>query len=75
MQIFAGHKVKALLALKKLKQNDLAKHLGIAEDTLSKELRGHVRMTTNRLGQIAEFLGVKIEDLCEEQGSEEGGKP
>lgn len=58
-----GEKVRKIRLLRDFKQETLAEKLGITTQAYSKLERDDTKMDTNRLMQIAEILGVSVEDI------------
>ena len=56
-------RIKELRTEKRIKQVDLAKQLGIAQNTLSYWERGESQPDNKMLEKIAEFFGVSIDYL------------
>ena len=61
-EIVAGQ-VRASLAVRHLRQWELAVQLGWGQKYLSRRLRGEVPFSTEDIQKIAEALGIPIEDL------------
>lgn len=58
-----GQKVKKLRELKNFTQEYMAKQLGLSQSGYSKIEAGEVDLPQSRLKQIADVLGLKIEDI------------
>jgi len=61
----AYNRIKAILALKRVKNKELAKHMGVSEQTISKWCTNYSQPTIPQLFEIAEFLHVKVVELLE----------
>lgn len=58
-----GNKIKNIRELKNLKQSYMAEQLHISQAAYSKLEKGGIKVSTEKLSQIAEILHVKIEDI------------
>ncbi len=63
MEIFIAENLKRLRSEKGLKQEELAKHIGISVQSISKWERGEALPDTFFLPSIAEFYGVTVDEL------------
>ncbi len=63
MEIFIAENLKQLRSEKGLKQEELAKHIGINVQSISKWERGEALPNTFFLPSIAEFYGVTVDEL------------
>lgn len=61
--IYVGRQVHNLLWDKRIRNKQLAAHLGISESTLSKKIRGDRPWTLDEVLSTAEFLDVPLTDL------------
>ena len=52
--------VRAEMARQRRRQSDLADHLGMARQNVSRRLLGRRPFDTDELAKVAEFLGVPI---------------
>jgi len=59
------NRIKAFLALKRIKNKALAKHLNVSEQTVSKWCTNYSQPSIPELYAIAEFLHVNVYDLLE----------
>ncbi len=59
------NRVKAFLALKRVKNKALAEHLHISEQTVSKWCTNYSQPSLPELYAIAKFLGVNVCELLE----------
>lgn len=57
--------LKSVLQLKGISAADLANRLGTSRTTVSRWLNGHNRITPGRLQQVADALGVAVEQLTD----------
>jgi transcriptional regulator with XRE-family HTH domain len=55
--------VRGYLASRGKTQADLASHLGISQQSVSRRLTGGQPFNVVELQQVAEFLGVRVTDL------------
>lgn len=58
-----GNKIRFFRTLKNLSQENMADLLGLSLTGYAKIERGETDMTISRLEQIAEVIGVKLEDI------------
>ena len=58
-----GRNLTLIMYDKKIKQKDIADHLGVTQQTISKFINGEKIPSVVRLMQIAECLGVTLDDL------------
>lgn len=63
MEIFIAENLKRLRSEKGLRQEELAKHIGISVQSISKWERGEALPDTFFLPSIAEFYGVTVDEL------------
>ncbi len=63
LNAMVAEEIRALLARRRVKQSQLARHLGVSEQWVSVRLRGVQPIDLNDLARIAEFLGVYPADL------------
>lgn len=59
------NRIKAFLALKRVKNKALAEHLRVSEQTVSKWCTNYSQPSIPELYAIAEFLGTNVFDLLE----------
>lgn len=67
MQSHVADNVRAELARSGKRQVDLAKFLGFTRQAVSKRLHGHVDFRVTELHAIAEYLGVPISALVNDE--------
>ena len=58
-----GRNLTLIMYDKKIKQKDIADHLGVTQQTISKFINGEKIPSVVRLMQIAECLGVTLDAL------------
>lgn len=58
-----GRNLTLIMYDKKIKQKDIADHLGVTQQTISKFINGEKIPSVVRLMQIAECLNVTLDDL------------
>lgn len=58
-----GRNLTLIMYDKKIKQKDIADYLGVTQQTISKFINGEKIPSVVRLMQIAECLGVTLDDL------------
>ena len=58
-------KVRDIRIAKGVSQGDLAKHLGISQPYLSQIEKGSRKLDAEKIGQIADFLGVPSHELVD----------
>lgn len=63
LSVYIGSKIKHYRALNKMTQEDLAKKLGLAKGTISNYESGYRTPQQNRLFELAEALGISVNDL------------
>lgn len=63
-----GEKIKKIREIKGLKQEDVAKSLGLSVNQYGKLERDESSITVERLGEIAKVLGVSIEEILSFDG-------
>jgi len=59
------NRIKAFLALKRVKSKALALHLNVSEQTVSKWCTNYSQPSIPELYEIAEFLDVEVPELLE----------
>ena len=59
------NRIKAVLAMKRLKSKVLAEHLNVSEQTVSKWCTNYSQPSVPELYAVAEFLGVGVTELLE----------
>lgn len=59
------NRIKAFLALKRVKNKTLAKHMDVSEQTVSKWCTNYSQPSIPELFSIAEYLQVRVCDLLE----------
>lgn len=55
--------IRAEVSRREINQTDLAQHLGISQAQMSSRLRGRVEFKPSEMENIANFMGVEIEEL------------
>jgi transcriptional regulator with XRE-family HTH domain len=65
--VLIGERVRAVRLTKRIKQGDLAKKIGTSFQQLQKYERGQNRISSGRLMQIADALGVNVGELMGRQ--------
>lgn len=60
-----GNKLKALMAMRKMKRSELAKRLNISYNTLTNKLNGNKDFTINEILKMKEIFDMEIQ-LCAE---------
>lgn len=58
-----GNKLKALMAMRKIKRSELAKELNISYNTLTNKLSGDREFTINEILKMKEIFNMDVE-LC-----------
>lgn len=61
--------VRAELARQQMSQSELAKRLGVAQQTVSRRMTGEVPFDIAELATIAELLGVPMSQLLGERAA------
>lgn len=59
------NRIKAFLAMKRMKSKALASHLAVSEQTVSKWCTNYSQPSIPELYRIAEFLEMDVRDLLE----------
>lgn len=60
---FVATEIRAEMARKKRTGVELARHLGMAQPTISKRLNGETPFDLLELGKVASWLGVPVSSL------------
>ena len=71
----AAANIRAELARRGLTQSDVAPHLGLTRQAVSRRLVGPTPFTLDQLYKIAELVGVPISVLIEPAGDEAPVQP
>jgi transcriptional regulator with XRE-family HTH domain len=58
--------VRAEVARRRLRQAEIAEHLGLNQQQVSRRLNGQVAISASELQQFAQLLGVSVATLCGE---------
>lgn len=59
-------KLKQIIKDKGLQQYWVGKKIGVSEGTISSWVTGRNKPTTEQVGDLAEFLGVPVAEICDE---------
>ncbi len=59
------NRIKVILAVRRARNKDLADHLNVSQQTVSKWVTNHSQPSIPELYKIAKFLNVEISELLE----------
>lgn len=66
------NRISYLIRARGLKQNHIAKQMGVSEQTFSNWCRNITQPDLLQAHQLSKILGVLMEDLIQEEGQENG---
>lgn len=69
-----GNALRIQRVMKGYTQEYMAEMLNISQNSYSKLERGHTMLTVKRLYEVAEILGISIQDILPEEGSDRSEK-